>query len=88
MRVVLYDNFDSCSFFLPADFNLESQLQGINKTNMAMIKFRYCGIFMQNCWQMNHQGISMPVINANNISLNDPFREIFVSGKNRFHSVC
>jgi hypothetical protein len=55
---------------------------------MAMIKFRYCGIFMQNCWQMNHQGISMPVINANNISLNDPFREIFVSGKNRFHSVC
>lgn len=85
MGMVLYDNFDSCSFFLPADFNLDSQLQGIKKTDMAMIRLQYCGVFMQNCWQMNYQDISMPVSNAKIISLNVPFREIFVSSKNRFH---
>ncbi|MFZ6021792.1 MAG: hypothetical protein ACOYXO_19510, partial [Chloroflexota bacterium] len=70
---------------LPANFNLESQLQGIKKTDMAMIRFRCCGMFMQKNWQMNHQGISMPVINTKPISLNVPFREIFIP---RFHSAC
>ncbi len=60
MKIVLYDNFDSCSCVFQRILTSIFKLQGIKKVIMTMFDFCFSGMRRLEDWQMNYQGIFMP----------------------------